>query len=390
MFNFFYLTLCSLAYIVSTPFLLLLSFKSKYRHSIPARFFLIKNPRFKDIGVHIHACSLGEVVSLKNIIDLLPNKQINITVITQSGYSKAISYTKTYQNVEVRYLPFEIFLPFWLKNNSSTVVTEAELWYQIFRVAKSKNSKTALINARINSRSYSKYYKLKRFYNQIFKNIDSVVSQSDSDGQRLASIGAKNITTLGNIKLLNEVIVTKKLTKPDGQTIVAASTHSGEEQLIANAFKKYGKGKLVVVPRHPERFGEVGSILSEFCKQNSYSYSKYSETNNFSGDVVLVDTLGELINIYAISDIVILGGAFAKIGGHNPLEPAKFKNKIITGVNIFNQRELFRYVSDVQYCLDDCQDIANALCNCDNMKESVVTEKVDRTLFEEKIREVCV
>ena len=160
---FIYYFLVVLLYVVALPFLLILSFKKKYKDSIPARFFLLNNPPFKKEGIWFHACSLGEVNSLKPIFDEL-QEDINLSVITQTGYKSA----KEKKGLHVRYLPFELFLPFWVKKQRVLVVTEAELWPMLFIVAKLKGAKTILINARISDKSYNSYKKFNWFYRWLF------------------------------------------------------------------------------------------------------------------------------------------------------------------------------------------------------------------------------
>ena len=332
--NIIYYIFALFLYLISIPFLIFLSFKKKYRHSIPARFFLIKNPPFDKKLHHFHSCSLGETKALKPIIEKF--EEVNLTVITNTGYEEA----KKYKNANVRFLPFEIFIPFWLKPCKSLVVVEAELWLMLFYIAKKRCKKTILINARISDKSYPKYMKFKWFYSHLFKYIDTIFAQSETDKKRLLNLGAKNVIVAGNIKSAVEYKVTKKYQKPKEKLIIAGSTHSGEEQIILDAFKnsslKTHQSKLIIVPRHPERFEEVAKIIEIFAKKNNFSYGKIEE--GFKNDIILVDKMGELINLYSIADIVILGGSFVdNVGGHNPLEVAYFKKPLISGKYIFHR-----------------------------------------------------
>jgi len=337
--NIIYYILTLFIYILSLPFLLLLSFKSKYKLSIPARFFLIKNPPFKKTLHHFHSCSLGETKALKPILEQFD--EINLSVITNTGYEEA----KKYKNANVRFLPFEIFIPFWYRPCKSLVVVEAELWLMLFVIAKKRCQKTILINARVSDRSYPKYMKFRWFYSHLFKYIDIIFAQSEVDKQRLESLGAKKVIVAGNIKSAVDFNITKNYKKPKDRLIVAGSTHNGEEEIILNAFKNTNNSKLVIVPRHPERFDEVYKIIENFANKYNYSYGKID--NGFDKDIILVDKMGELINLYAIADVVILGGSFVdNVGGHNPLEVAYFNKPLISGKYIFNQYALFDMVGD--------------------------------------------
>lgn len=394
-----YFVLMLFAYILMLPILCFFSaFKPKYRHSIPARFFLWKN-HFKHFGdfesanftpeVWIHACSLGEINSLQAILSE-SQKNLLITTTTNTGFKRANEIFLKHPSVAIRYLPFEIFIPFIMpKNLKKLIVLEAELWFMLFFCAKKRGAHTALLNARISTKSYPKYKKNAWFYRRLFSCVDSVLCQQDADRERLSELGAQNIEPIGNIKALIKPNITKNLprfeiespqkakTKSTKNTkdsrklhesmavskdthtkkstlIVAASTHKGEEELILRAFKAHFMDspfhRLIIAPRHPERFGEVWEII----KAHNISAIKYSENGaSYESSVILLDVLGELINVYAIADCVILGGSFVKKGGHNPLECAHFGVKLITGEHIFNQFALFELIKNYKIVKND-------------------------------------
>jgi 3-deoxy-D-manno-octulosonic-acid transferase len=152
-------------------------------------------------------------------------------------------------------------------------------------------------------------------------------------------------------------------------------------------YRKSYNAKLVVVPRHPERFEAVYSMMQGYAERNSLSLSRFSESQEFESDMVLCDMMGELNNIYAVSDIAILGGAFKEdVGGHNPLEPAFFGCKIITGKHFFHQKELFKYVHHVQYI--ELDEIHRALVKAKNLPTSIVEETIDLKSVIKKIEEI--
>lgn len=352
-----------------------LSFKHKYRESIPARFFLFKNPRFKNSdGIWFHVCSLGEARALGPILDLLKDQDIKITTITHTGQAQARRY-----EAEVRYLPYEMFLPFWAKRQRVLVVLEAEFWFMLFSVLRARGSRVILLNARISEKSAKKYLQFTWFYKKLLSNVEIIYAQSEADKNRFLALGARNIEVIGNIKLSAEIKKTQEYKKPECELIVAGSTHEGEEESVLKSFVEYRKqsdAKLAIVPRHPERFEAVYELMKRYAHKNSLSISRFSQSREFESDLILVDAMGELNNIYAISDIAILGGAFRDdVGGHNPLEPAYFGCKIITGKHFFHQRELFKYVHHVQYVESD--EIHRALMACKDLPPSMVEEKID-------------
>lgn len=319
-------------------------------------------------------CSLGEARALKPLLDAIERDDIKITTITQTGYSEAKKY-----KAEVRYLPFEIFLPFWIKKQEFLVVLEAEFWYMLFLSAKARGSRVILLNARISERSAKRYLQFAWFYKKMLENVEIIYAQSEADKNRFLALGAKNIEVIGNIKLAQKIEKSKEYAKPEGEVIVAASTHEGEEWAIMQQFLEYKKqkdSKLIVVPRHPERFVSVYAMLKDVAEQNGLSAVLFSKDPDFKDDITVVDAMGELNNIYAISDIAILGGAFREdVGGHNPLEPAHFGCKIITGKHFFHQKELFKYVHHVQYV--ETGEIADALRMSQELPPSMVEETID-------------
>ena len=362
-------------FLLALPLLVYLSFKKKYKQSIPSRFFLRNNPSFvKENGIWFHVCSLGEARALKPILDATNKENIVITTITQTGYKEAKKY-----NADVRYLPYEMYLPFWMKKQKLLVVLEAEFWYLLFAVAFLRGTKVILLNARISDKSVKRYLQFGWFYKKLLSYVAVVYAQSEVDKNRFLALGAKNIKVIGNIKLAGKVQTNKEYTKPSQELIVAGSTHDGEERSVLNSFVAYRvsyEAKLIVVPRHPERFEAVYELMQEYADKNNFTLAKFSEDTSLSADMTLCDMMGELNNLYAISDIAVLGGAFREdVGGHNPLEPAHFGCKIITGKHFFHQKELFKYVHHVQYVEPD--EIHKALLKAKELPPSIVEEQID-------------
>lgn len=359
-----YFALSLLLYITAIPLLVYLSFKQKYKKSIPARFFLVSNPPLDECDVWFHSCSLGET---KAVAPLVKNFQASgISVITNTGYEEA---GKISQNS--RFLPYEIFLPFWIGRHKLLVVMEAELWLMLFAVARARGAKTALINARISEKSYPKYKRFAFFYKMLFCFVDAVFAQSEIDKVRLLELGAKNVQVTGNIKQSVGGYELRDIKTDDRLNFTAASTHEGEEEAIVQAFASaglFGKERLVVVPRHPERFESVAKFLADYASDSSLSFSRFSDECALLADIVLVDTIGELVNVYAKSYLVVLGGAFAQIGGHNPLEPAYFGVKLISGTHIFNQNSSFEKVKNGYLCV--ASELSSLLSNHKGLKQS--------------------
>ena len=380
MFTYLYWTVGLLLYLFSLPVMLYKQRYPRYRERIPARYFLKNNPRFTKSGLWFHSCSLGETRGLQPIIDRLDDT-INMSTITNTGFDEA----KRITSGDVRYLPFEIFLPFWIGPQKALIVTESEYWYLLFLFAKKRGAKTILINARISDSHYARYRKLRWFYRRVFAQIDMVFAQSSRDKERLEILGARNIEVLGNTKLANIPQVTRAINKPNGRLIVAASTHETEEALILKAWKRE-QGRLVIVPRHPERFDAVAALIETYVSRTELSYHRYSQRETLDADIVLVDSMGELINIYAVSDVVILGGGFTEgVGGHNPMEPAYFGVALITGRYIENTISVYASLED--YYKIDHEALPEVLGSIDTLKPCRIIESGNTTPIIEYIQQ---
>ncbi len=372
LFDLLYTFLAAFLYAAALPALILFSFKKKYRDSLPARFFGIKNPPFAPHDIWFHVCSLGEAKAIAPIVERLGGKRLAISVITHTGYEAASKYA-----AQVRYLPYEIWLWFWIERPKTVVVLEAEFWYLLFRLARKRGGRVIALNARISDRSFPKYYRIRWFYRRLLAECDRIFCQSTEDMARFIALGAQNVEVVGNIKLAQRIEAGRNYPKPQGTLIVAASTHEGEEEGILEGFAAYRvhnpSARLLVVPRHPERFAKVAELIGRVTPQ--MAMSRWSQSHEIGPDITLVDAMGELNNFYRVGDVAILGGAFKPIGGHNPLEPANFGCKIITGNEIFLQRELFKYVSHVQFTT--LEGIGDALIEAESFPPSEVNATID-------------
>jgi len=385
MFGFLYSLILTILYIILFPFFVLFSFKEKYKVSIPARFFLWRNRPLKPNGIWFHSCSFGEAKAIETLVEQLPQDMLRMTTTTHTGFEAISNYTK-----ESRYLPFEPLLFYWLKPQKALVVMEAEFWYLLFALAKRRGTKTLLINARMSDRSFSKYQKTAWLYREIFKHIDEIYAQTAKDKERLESLGAKNVLVTGNIKLSKLPAPSRVLQKPSGLVVCAASTHEGEEELILEAFatlrKEHSSARLIVAPRHLERFESIVKMVESFAKEQGLSIQRYSQKSVIVSDIVVLDLLGELVNIYAISDIVILGGAFEPIGGHNAAEAAQFGCKIISGKHYFNQKDIFDAIEGI--AVVEASNLSRRLIQHSLLKPTKIKYRTDISPIVESLKDV--
>ena len=387
MFRFFYLTAAWLLWLAAVPVLLLASlFKPKLRQPLFKRLLLWKNPPFSHTGIWFHAASFGEVRALKPLVTLLsPSEKVNISVATETGFAEAV---RLYPQAQVRFLPFENWLPLWVRPQKALIVFDAELWFALFDQAKRTGAKTALFNARVPDKSLETYHRLHGLFGRIFSKIDLVFAQSAIDRARLAELGASHADLLGNIKLLQAPQITRRFAKPEALTTTAASTHKGEELLITAAWlhSQIG-GRLLIVPRHPPRFDEAATEIEAFCRSHNLGFERFSQSQRIGiADVTLVDAMGLLNDIYAVSDIVVLGGAFTPRGGHNPLEPAHFGCRLITGLHHDLQKPLFAALDHVLFT--DEHRLADTLKTALNQPGATLKTPLDTRKLQEALSRV--
>jgi 3-deoxy-D-manno-octulosonic-acid transferase len=329
-----------------------------YRQRISERFGLMPK-KLKSGGIIVHAASVGEVIALKSFVEqlliALPNTPITVTTFTPTGSAQVKKLFP--ERVQHCYLPIDSTLcvaSFLNKlKPKALVVMETEIWPNLINQCSIRDIKLLLINGRLSTKSLKSYQKLSWLVTPTLNLFDKILCQSEVNYQHFLSLGAelKRCTVSGNVKFdmtINESVKTKQqelanyLVEP--RTIfLIASTHDGDEAIAISAFKKMLANLptllMVIVPRHPERFGDV-ALLCESAKLNVVRRSE-QKVVSIKDQVWLLDSLGELMAAYALADVVTMGGSFNNIGGHNPLEPALFKKPIIVGPNMSNFTEVF-------------------------------------------------
>ena len=375
-----YFALSIFIYFLALLLLPLLMLRKKHRQSLAARLlpfcsrlFGAKRVQFKTR--HFHGASYGEISALSAFAE----REDSISAVTKTGFELAKS-----KNENAFYLPYEPLLLFY-KMPRSLLLFEAELWPFLIFWAKCRKARVLLINARVSKKSFARYKAFLFLYKRVFANIDLVVSQSQRDATRLRHLGAKNIHAGVNIKALSKAKASKDLPRPDREIILLASTHEAEEELILDALKLKEKEQLIVAPRHPERFSEVYALLQgRFGPENCTRFSE-DEKGYLKSKIFLLDTLGELVNFYAISPCVVLGGSFVPVGGHDFAQPASFACKIISGPHVFRQRALLELVQNVYFAgpgedLDFSKVNKSSLTIADDFLKELLKEEHARSL----------
>jgi 3-deoxy-D-manno-octulosonic-acid transferase len=365
---FAYSILLTVGFLLMSPLFLLR--REKYASGFRQR--LGGYPEFSNDGrrvIWLHCVSVGETNAARPLIDRLlmefPDHRLIISTTTKTGQELARKAFAGKADA-IFYFPFDWkfsvqralrhFRP------SLVLLMETEIWPRFISEAKMSGAKVAIVNGRLSERSFGRYSKIRGFISRVLANLDLALMQGGNDANRLISLGlpaAKTVVT-GNLKFdivedpgdeqiaaeLNE-----RFRFDDGRpVIVAASTHEPEERWILKALCSMmaGEGRrkprLVIAPRHPERFDAVARLLKDFrddaaCEYSRYRFARRSQGSNEDdhfADVVLLDSIGELRALYRLTQIAFVGGSLIPHGGQSVLEPAAAGNAILTGPHTFN------------------------------------------------------
>jgi len=303
--------------------------------------------------IWVHAVSVGEVVAaiplLKSLKVRYPSKGIVLSTITDTG--QKVARERSPEGTTVIYLPFDFssILSSVLKRSRPEllIIIETELWPNMLRVFKAYNVPVILLNGRISENSYKGYKKISFFMKTVLSHIDFFGMQETIYAERIQSFGIdkSRVLDIGNLKFDTQPPsqIPRWAEKIQGPVIVAGSTHEGEEALIVSVFARLKENfpglNLIIAPRHPERFKDVEKMLestkTSYLKRSSLS-AHSSETKQIYGELILLDSVGELSAIYGISTIAIIGKSFRGYGGQNPLEPAFWGKPILCGPHMEN------------------------------------------------------
>jgi 3-deoxy-D-manno-octulosonic-acid transferase len=303
----------------------------------------------------IHAVSVGEVFSLRKLIaeikDRRPDWAIHFSTLTHSGFQMAQKELSRADNIFFVPLDYGPIVRKFFKNLKPDlfILAESEFWPNLLREAKRQTKGVLLINGRISSRSSKRFVVFRYFMNRIFQNISYFLVQTDRDKESLVKTGvnAEKIAVGGNLKAevelpifsVDELINLKEsLSIGEAQKIVVAgSTRKGEEEQLLSAFvrakEKRAGIQLILAPRHVERAGEVEKL----CEQINVRAKRRTTVHpGDRWDVLILDTLGELAQFYAISDVAFVGGSLIPWGGQNLLEPAFYSKPVFFGPHMDN------------------------------------------------------
>ncbi|WP_085300499.1 lipid IV(A) 3-deoxy-D-manno-octulosonic acid transferase [Cognaticolwellia mytili] len=386
--NFLALFLYRLLFLLLTPILLTVLLirsinHSEYRQRLTERLGLLSK-KLKTGGIVVHAASVGEVIALKPFITQLitqyPNTAITVTTFTPTGSAQVIKLFG--KQVQHNYLPLDNIISTQLflqrLKPQAIVFMETELWPNLIAQCQAKNIKLMLVNGRLSDKSMRSYQKLNWLITPAIQRFDSILTQSQVNQGNYLAMGAntERCQLSGNLKFdisLNADVAAKQtelanLITEKRNIWLIASTHPGDEALALKAFElvkqQDNSALLIIVPRHPERFEQVAKLAEEADNQVLKRSKKQAVT--LSTNVWIIDTLGELLAVCALADVVTMGGSFNEIGGHNPLEPALFHKPVIVGPNMSNFKEILLQLISAQAIVQISEN--------DAMPQTVATE----------------
>lgn len=316
-------------------------------------------------AIWLHAVSVGESIAARPLLKALRKRYPDHAIVVSNTTETGRGISSTFPEIDLCiYFPFD-FLPAVnciLKsiNPKLIIIMETEIWPNFTREATRRGIPVLLANGRISDRSFGRYLKLSWFFRHALQLFSRLCMQTNTDRERIIAIGAPNERTLatGNLKYDIPLCVANSDEKkclrdsygiPENLIVLTAgSTHAGEEQHVITMYKELAATSkdlfLILVPRHPERCAEVAATLKESGLAFTRRTTLPSAGRFQQGEVLLIDTIGEMMNLYALSDVAFVGGSLVPTGGHNLLEPASAGIASVFGPHMTNFREITELV----------------------------------------------
>lgn len=350
--------------LVSIIYLPIYLFRRKFHSGFLTRLGFLPDNLELNRPIWIHAVSVGEAIVVRGLIEELrsiyPGKRFVISTVTATG--NKIARGMAGEHDFVTYLPLD--LSFIVKsvidriNPQAFIIAETEIWPNLISYLARKRTPIITVNGRISDSSFRGYMAIKFLIKPILRRINIFCVQTERDKERTVCLGVdiEKIRVTGNMKFdaKDYASIKKDYTEyrrrlgiaPADKILVAGSTHPGEEEVVLDAYqalrKDFSNLRLLIAPRHPERAQEISKIIETY----GFEQERISQLSGNMGEpiskqaVFILDTIGELVSYYAISDIVFVGGSFVKIGGHNILEPAAMGKPVLFGPFMFNFRDI--------------------------------------------------
>jgi 3-deoxy-D-manno-octulosonic-acid transferase len=362
---FFYsLALFAVVVLGSPWWLLRMATSGKYREGLTERLGLVPHRVVDVLPAHgevvwLHAVSVGEVLAVSPLIQRLRSEGLTVLISTTTRTGQRLARER-FGAGNVFYFPLDFA---WIVRRylrelrpRILILAETEFWPNLLAACGRASVPVVVVNGRISDRSFPRYRRLKWMWGRVLAGLSLVLAQSEQDVDRLKAIGAPadRVRLGGNMKFDvraadegAEIVRLLRLLLPgDARLLVCGSTLEGEEQMLLDAWPSLVRAeprlRMVLAPRHPERFPAVGQLLErsgiEWARRSLFVAGWNS--NLKPGSVLLLNSIGELAPVYSLAQIAFVGGSLVAAGGHNPLEPAQFGVPIVMGPNYENFRAI--------------------------------------------------
>jgi 3-deoxy-D-manno-octulosonic-acid transferase len=365
MIHIIYTIILWLASLIFIPYHIVRSLQRKRPVALGERFGAICGADCGDLQgnrpIWVHAVSVGETIAVAPLIramrERFPDRKIVISNVTETGRSIALKIPEADLCL---YFPFDFTFAaksLLTKINPAVIlIVETEIWPNFLRVSRLLGIPSIMVNGRISDRSFPRYMRFRWFFRSVLTDFSRFCMQTREDARRIAAMGAPadRIDVTRNLKYdipVSRVTPERKAESrrayaiPDSVSVfTAGSTHQGEEEQVIAAYRRLCTGNssafMVLVPRHPERASQVAELLAREGISFTLRSQLASRSVDFrAGEVLLVDSVGELMRLYAASDLVFVGGSLVPTGGHNILEPASLRIPVLFGPHMSNFRE---------------------------------------------------
>ena len=315
----------------------------------------------KDAPIWVHAVSVGETIAVKPLLRELKKRFPERPLVLSNGTETGRGIAESIPEVDLcLYVPFDyrfaVSRSLRLVSPALVIIVETELWPRFILTARRRAIPTVMVNGRISDRSFPRYRRLSFFFGPVLTRMTAFCMQTPEDARRIIAMGApaERVHASRNLKYdlpvrrideAERASLRDRYRIPEGaRVLVAGSTHPGEDEPVIEAFTALRSGRpdlfLVLVPRHPERAPEVAAMATGKGMTVTRRSALDTAPRPEAGGVLLVDTIGELMDLYALADLVFVGGSLVPTGGHNLLEPASVGQPVVFGPYMHNFREI--------------------------------------------------
>ena len=346
--------------------------------------FALNLPALQPGGIWVHAVSVGESIAaapmIRELLKRYPQLPITVTCMTPTGSQRIQALFADEPRIQHCYLPYD--LP-WAAARflnrvqpKLAIIMETELWPNHIHQCAKRGIPVALANARLSARSAKGYARFAGLTRPMLQEMSLIAAQTETEAERFRQLGARPecVEVTGSIKfdltidpqlLINARELREQWQAQERPVWIAASTHEGEDEIVLAAHRQllasYPNALLILVPRHPERFNSV----FELCRSEGFATVRRSsgESVKAQTQVLLGDTMGELLSLYALADSAFVGGSLVPNGGHNLLEPAALAKPVLSGPHLFNFLDIAAKLRDAAALeeVDDAQGLAVAV-----------------------------